>query len=58
MSKDQSYGFAIFFISVVILIGYLAAFFAPLLGLPSYWRDWAFGVPVLLFVILVLLISG
>jgi hypothetical protein len=58
MSKDQGYGFAIFILSVVIAIVYLAAFFAPLIGLPAQWREWAIGIPVLLFVLLVLVISG
>ena len=58
MSKDQGYGLAIFLLSVCVFIGYLAAFFAPLLGFPVYWRDWAVGIPVLLFVVLVLAISG
>jgi hypothetical protein len=58
MSKDQGYGFVIFLISFVIAIVYLAAFFAPFIGLPRYWQEWAVGIPVLLFVLLVLVISG
>lgn len=58
MSKDQGYGFVIFLISIVIAIVYLAAFFAPYVGLPMYWQQWAVGIPVLLFVLLVLVISG
>jgi len=58
MSKDQSYGFVIFLISIVVAIVYLVAFFAPYVGLPAYWHDWAVGIPVLLFVLLVLVISG
>jgi protein-S-isoprenylcysteine O-methyltransferase Ste14 len=59
MSKDQGYGFAIFIVSLIVAIVYLVAFFAPLAGmLPSYWHDWAVGIPVLLFVLLVLVISG
>jgi len=59
MSKDQSYGFVIFIISVIVAIVYLVAFFAPMVGaLPEYWHDWAVGIPVLLFVLLVLAISG
>ena len=58
MSKDQGYGFVIFLISIVIAIVYLAAFFAPFVGLPRYWQEWAVGIPVLLFVLLVLVISG
>jgi len=58
MSKDQSYGFVIFLISIIVAIVYLVAFFAPVVGLPQYWHDWAVGIPVLLFVLLVLVISG
>jgi predicted DNA-binding transcriptional regulator len=58
MSKDQGYGFVIFLISIVVLIGYVIAFFAPLLRLPAVWREWAISVPVLLFALLVLVISG
>jgi hypothetical protein len=58
MSKDQGYGFAIFIISIIVAIVYLAAFFSPFISLPSYWQQWAIGIPVLLFVLLVLVISG
>jgi len=58
MSKDQGYGFAIFIISLIVAIVYLVAFFAPYIGLPAYWHDWAIGIPVLLFVLLVLVISA
>jgi len=58
MNKDQSYGFAIFLISIIVLIVYVIAFFAPLLGLPAVWREWAIGLPVLLFVVLVLVIAS
>jgi len=60
MSKDQGYGFVIFLFSVVIFIAYLAAFFSPFIpGLEnSGWQQWAIGIPVLLFVLLVLVISG
>jgi len=59
LSKDQGYGFVIFFVSLIVAIVYLVAFFAPLVGaLPAYWHDWAVGIPVLLFVLLVLVISG
>jgi len=58
MSKDQGYGFVIFIISIIVAIVYLAAFFAPFIGLPMYWQQWAIGIPVLLFVLLVLVISG
>jgi hypothetical protein len=58
MSKDQGYGFAIFIISLIVAIAYLAAFFAPYIGLPAYLQWWAIGIPVLLFVLLVLVISA
>lgn len=58
VSKDQGYGFLIFLISVIVAIVYLAAFFAPFIGLPAGWYNWAVGIPVLLFVLLVLVISG
>jgi len=58
MSKDQGYGFAIFIVSLIVAIVYLLAFFAPFVGLPAYWNDWAIGIPVLLFVLLVLVISA
>ena len=40
MSKDQSYGFAIFIISIVVAVVYLAAFFAHYIGLPAEWEKW------------------
>lgn len=58
MSKDQSYGFAIFVVSIIVAVVYLAAFFAHYIGLPTEWEKWAVGIPVLLFVLLVLVISG
>jgi len=58
LSKDQGYGFVIFLISIVVAIVYLVAFAAPWLGLPAGWHDVAVGIPVLLFVLLVLVISG
>jgi cytoskeletal protein RodZ len=58
MSKDQSYGFVIFLISVIVAIVYLVAFFGEVVGLSPYWHDLAVGIPVLLFVLLVLVISG
>jgi len=57
MNKDQGYGFAIFIVSLIVAIVYLVAFFSPYLGLPD-WRQWAVGIPVLLFVLLVLVISA
>jgi len=58
VSKDQSYGLAIFLISVIVAIVYLVAFFGEVVGLSPYWHDLAVGIPVLLFVLLVLVISG
>ena len=58
LSKDQGYGFVIFLISIVVAIVYLITFFAPWVGLPAGWHDLAVGIPVLLFVLLVLVISG
>jgi len=58
MSKDQSYGFLIFLISVIVAIVYLVAFFGEVVGLSPYWHELAVGIPVLLFVMLVLVISG
>jgi hypothetical protein len=58
LSKDQSYGFVIFLLSIVVLVGYVVAYFAPFFGLPVAWREWAVGLPVLLFVVLVLVIFG
>jgi len=58
MSKDQSYGLVIFLISVVVAVIYLVAFFGEAVGLSPYWHDLAVGLPVLLFVMLVLVISG
>jgi hypothetical protein len=60
MNKDQGYGFAIFLVSIIVAIVYLVAFFSPFIpGLQnSGWQWWAIGIPVLLFVLLVLVISG
>ncbi len=58
MSKDQGYGLAIFLISIVVTVVYLAMFFATLIGLPAYLREWAIGIPILLFMLLVLVIAG
>ena len=57
MNKDQGYGFAIFIVSLIVAIVYLVAFFSPYVGLPD-WQQWAVGIPVLLFVLLVLVISA
>jgi len=61
LSKDQGYGFAIFLVSIIIAIVYLVMFFSPWIpGLqtPHWWFALAVGIPVLLFVLLVLVISG
>jgi hypothetical protein len=66
LSKDQGYGFVIFIISVVVGIAYVVAFFSPWIpGLQRFnpstatgWHEMAVGIPVLLFVLLVLVISG
>jgi len=58
LSKDQGYGLGIFLISVIVGLVYLVGFFGPLFGLPASWREWAIGIPVLLFVVLVLVISA
>jgi hypothetical protein len=60
MSKDQGYGFVIFIISILVAIVYLLAFFSKAIGLDptGTWHDLALGIPVLLFVLLVLVISG
>src|SRR5271157_1228061 len=58
MSKDQSYGFVIFIISLIVAVVYLVMFFAPFIGLDPRWEFWALAIPVLLFVLLVLVISA
>ena len=66
LNKDQSYGFVIFIVSLIVAVVYLAAFFSPWIPpLAKYsptsatgWHDLAVGIPVLLFVLLVLVISG
>jgi fatty acid desaturase len=58
VSRDQGYGFAIFIVSIIIMIIYLVAFFALYIGFPAYLTQWAIGIPVLLFVLLVLVIAG
>jgi len=57
MSRDQAYGGAIFAVSLIIIVAYVIAFFAPILSLPPWWHEWAVGLPVLLFVLAVLVIS-
>jgi len=60
LSKDQGYGFAIFLVSIIIALVYLVMFFSPWIpGLQATnWNALAVGIPVLLFVLLVLAISG
>jgi uncharacterized membrane protein YhdT len=61
LSKDQGYGLVIFIISVIVAIVYLVAFFVPWIpGFEMYsgWHELAVGIPVLLFVLLVLVISS
>ena len=58
MSKDQSYGFVIFIVAVLVAIVYLAMFFSPYIGLPAWLQFWALAIPVLLFVLLVLVIGA
>lgn len=57
MGRDQAYGGLIFMTSVVVAIGYVVAYFGPYFASPAWWHEWAVGVPVLLFVLLVLVIS-
>ncbi len=57
MSKDQSYGFIIFLVSLIVAVGYLAAFFSPWIGLDPRLQFYAIAIPVLLLVLLVLFIS-
>jgi hypothetical protein len=57
MNRDQLYGGAIFVISLIIAVGYLIAFFPQVLSLPGWLREWAVGLPVLLFVLAVLVIA-
>jgi len=58
MSKDQSYGLVIFLVALIVAVGYLAAFFAPWIGLDPRLQAYAIGIPVLLLVLLVLVISA
>jgi len=57
MNRDQLYGGAIFVISLIVAVGYLIAFFPQVLSLPGWLREWAVGLPVLLFVLAVLVIA-
>ena len=55
------YGGLIFLVSVVVAIVYLVAFFGPTLAplmVPASWYAWAVGLPVLVFVLLVLGIAA
>jgi fatty acid desaturase len=56
MSKDQIYGSLIFAVALIAAIGYIAAFFAPYLHLPPWWRDWAIALPIFIIVLAVLVI--
>ena len=58
MSKDQSYGFVIFAISLIVGIAYLAAVFAPWIGLDPRLQFYAIAIPVVLLVLMVLAISA
>lgn len=42
---------------MLVAIGYAVAYFGPYLALPVWLHEWAVGIPVLLFVLLVLVIS-
>ena len=61
MNRDKLYGGGIVLISVLILIGFLIAFFspylAPLLNISAELRWWAIAIPIFLLVILALGIS-
>jgi hypothetical protein len=61
LSKDQAYGGLIFLVAIVVTIVYLIAFFGPIVApstIPASWYAWAIGLPVLLFVLLILGIAG
>ena len=58
LQKDQGYGAVIVLVSIIVAVVYLVGFFAPFIGLPAGWEAWAVGIPVLLFVLLVLIIFG
>jgi len=58
VSKDQGYGFVIFLVSLIVVLVYLVAFFAPWIGLAPRLQYYAIAVPVLLFVLLVLVIAA
>lgn len=61
MSKDQTYGFLILVISVIVTLVYLFAITAPVHGLvsnPGFWYSVAVGLPVLLAVLIALGILG
>jgi protein-S-isoprenylcysteine O-methyltransferase Ste14 len=57
MKRDQLYGGAIFVVSLIVALAYLIAFFPQVLSLPAWLREWAVGLPVLLFVLAVLVIA-
>lgn len=54
MDKDRLYGLLILLASIVAAIGFLAAFFAPYLGLPAWLSWWAVALPVFIVVLLAL----
>ena len=61
MSRDQTYGGLILFISLIVAVIYLAAFFAPWVSMyfsawPVWLNWWAVAIPVFLFVVAALLI--
>jgi hypothetical protein len=57
MNRDQLYGGTIFLLSLTIAVVYVVAFFPWTLSLPPWLHEWAVGLPVLLFVLAVLVIS-
>lgn len=56
MSRDQAYGGVIFIVALLVAIGYIIAFFAPYIGLPLWWREWAIALPMFLLVVAALVI--
>jgi len=61
LSRDQIYGGLILFISLIVAVVYIAAFFAPWISMyfsvwPTWFNWWAVAIPVFLFVVAALLI--
>lgn len=61
MSRDQTYGGLILFISLIVAVVYVAAFFGPWVSMyfsawPAWLSWWAVAIPVFLFVLAALLI--